>query len=99
MVSVLPWARPGLPVRPVHLDHGHALAGQVPGQPGPVRAGALHPDGLHVTEGAQEPQQGPVSGWGGRERVGAQHPAELVARGRDMHVGVGVDTADDNSRR
>jgi hypothetical protein len=27
---------------------------------------------------------------------GAEHAAESVAGGRDVHVGVGVDTADDN---
>lgn len=87
-----------LPVRAAHLQHPDLLGRQVPGQPGPVGPGALHPDGLNLTEIVEEGQQVAVAGRGGRERLGPQDLAEPVTRGGDVDVGVGVDTADDNLR-
>ena len=87
-----------LPVRPAHLNHLDLLRGQMPGQPGTVGPGALHPDGLNLAEAGQEGQQVAVAGRGGRERLRAKHLAQPVTRGGDVDVGVGVHTADDNLR-
>jgi hypothetical protein len=51
---------------------------------------------VDLTEAGQEHEQVAVAGRCGRERLCAEHFAELVARGGDVDFGVGVDTADDN---
>lgn len=46
-----------LAVRSVHLDHGHAFAGQEPGQAGPIGAGAVDADAVRLAEAAAPAQQ------------------------------------------
>jgi hypothetical protein len=65
-----------LAIRTRHLDHRHALGGEVAGQ-APPRAGALNTNGDDRTEGAQPAQQPPVASWCRREHLSAQHPLAL----------------------
>ena len=53
----LAFPAPHLPVRSIDLDHRDPGPLQLTGQPGPVRAGALHADQLHVAVGAQPVDQ------------------------------------------
>ena len=87
-----------LPVRARHLDHRDILSGEVTGQARTPRAGAFDTDRDDLTEGAQPAQQLPVAGRGRRELCGAEHPAEIVERGGEVGVLVGVDTAGDAPR-
>jgi hypothetical protein len=80
----------GLPVRPDHLGHLHALGGEVAGQPGAVAAGALHPH-LHQVAVASHPgQRRLVTRRVGGELPGAQDPADLAGHAGHVHLSVGV---------
>jgi hypothetical protein len=74
------------------------VGGEVAGQAGAVAAGALDADLGEFAESVQPGQQGGVSGVVGGEGVGAQGAAELVFRGGDVKVAVGVDPAGDVHR-
>ena len=86
-----------LTVRAGHLDHRHPVGGEEPGQAGAPRPGALDTDRDDVTERPQPPQQPPIASRGRRELFGAEHPADLVERGRDVGVLVRVDAAGDTA--
>lgn len=92
-------APPRLAVGPVDLHHPDTFAGEVAGQAGAPRAGALHADGFDVAEAAQPTPHSPVAASGGRELLGAQYPAAPVDSGGDMKVLVGVHPARDRTRR
>jgi hypothetical protein len=78
------------PVGPVDLDHLLAGAAQVAAQPSTVGAGPLDPERDRLAELAGPAEQVLVAGQGGGHQGGAKRPAELVARGRDVQVAVGV---------
>ncbi len=76
---------------PRHLDHRDLLGGQEPGQAGTPGAGAFDPDRDDVAEPVEPAPQRGVARCGCGERLGAEHPAELVECGCDVGVFVGVD--------
>ena len=80
-----------LTVRPVHLDHLDARAGQVARQPRPIRAGALHADAHHRPERPQPPCEPAIPRRVRPERRRAEHPARLVGRRSDVDLVVRVD--------
>ena len=80
-------------VRPVHLDDVDVLAGEVAGQADAEAAGALDADAVDGAEAAEPGEQLAVAGRGGGEALGA----ELVERGGDVDVAVGVDAAGDQA--
>jgi hypothetical protein len=65
----------------------------VPGQARAVTAGALDAGQGDSPEPGQPVQQTGIPGRGGRELPHAGQPAEGIQRGRDVHVGVGVHAA------
>jgi hypothetical protein len=73
-----------LPVRALHLDHAHALAGEVTGEARTPRPGALDANDDEVTEGAHPTQQPPVAGGVGRELGRAEHDTDRVEHGGDV---------------
>ena len=79
-----------LAVGAVHLDHLHPLGVQVPGQAGPVRARAFHPDPGHRAEPGHPFQQLLVALYRCRERLDAQQPTDLVHHGSHVQFQVGV---------
>ena len=83
-----------LPVGPVDFQHLDSGGQQVAGQPCAVAAGAFHPNQLQLPEAAQPGQQLAIAGRCCRKRLGAQKAAAFVQGCGDMHVEVGVDTAD-----
>jgi len=85
-----------LPVRPRHLHHLDPSAGQVPGECGPVTSGALDADLVEAAVPAQPREQLPVAGHSRGKRARAQHPTQLIQRGRDVQVLVGVNAARDD---
>ncbi len=85
-----------LPVGSGDLDDLDSGVAEVPCQCGAVAAGALDTDLVELTLPAQPGEQSPVAGDGGRERLGAEHPAELVEGGGDVQVLVGVHAAGDD---
>jgi hypothetical protein len=70
-----------LAVGPVDRDERDALGGEVAGQAGAVRAGALDADLHELAVGTQPRQQLPVAGCGGRELPVAEYTPRLVDRG------------------
>jgi hypothetical protein len=86
---------PGFAVRAVDFDDPDLSRGEELGQPGPVGAGALDPDGRHRAEAPQPRQQGLVPGLVGRELFGAQHAARAVQRRSRVRVLVGIHTTGD----
>ena len=86
-----------LAVGTVDLDDPDAGRGDVAGQARAVAARALDADQGDGPEPAQPAQQARVAARGSRELLHAQQPADRVQRGRDMHVGVGVDAAGDGA--
>jgi hypothetical protein len=87
-----------LPVGPVDLHHPLAMSDQEPSQPGAVAAGALHAPCLDLTQPTRPGQQLTVARAGGRGEGDAKPAAELVARGGDVEVLVGVDPDGDPRR-
>ena len=85
----------GLAVGADHLDHLDPLGSQVAGQSGPVTAGALHTNLDQPAMPAHPGQHRLVAAGGGRELLGAQHPADGVHHGGDVHLGMGVHTTGD----
>jgi hypothetical protein len=78
----------------VDLQDFDAGLGQVPGDTGPVAAGAFDADLAEVAKAAHPAQHGPVAGPGGGERLGPQHDRLGVDDRSDVQVLVGVDAAD-----
>jgi hypothetical protein len=81
---------PGGLLRAVHLDHVDPGDQQMPGQPGAIRAGRLHPDRTDQPMTGDPVQQLLVARPGGRELPHAQQPAGQVKDGREMDTLVGV---------
>ena len=74
----------------------HGLATEVAGEGGAVAAGPLHTDLVELPKREQPSVELPVAGEGGRERLGAQDPPELVERRGDVQVLMGVNAARDD---
>ena len=89
----------GLTVRAVDVHDLDPLAGEVPGEPGAVAAGALHPDTDKFTVAAHPAEQLPVAGCRRLERRDVVYAAGLVDHRGDMKVLVGVDAAVDAGLR
>jgi hypothetical protein len=64
----------------------------VPGQPGPVGAGALDADSAELAEGSHPGQQGTVPGSGGRERCRVEHLLAGVDDRGDVQFLVSVES-------
>ena len=88
---------PQLPVGTIHLYHLDVVIMKKAGQAGPIRAGALHPDPEHAAELVKPSQQLVIARRGGLERRDAEHAAEVIQHGGDMEIGVGIDTATDDT--
>jgi len=88
----LAFAASHLPVRAIDFDHRDPGPLQLAGQPGPIRAGALHPNQVHAPMGAQPADQLHAAGLGGRERLDAEHSSNAVNDGGNVHIGMRVDT-------
>jgi hypothetical protein len=85
----------GGPVGPVDLEDLLAVGAQEAGQRGAVAAGPLDPERGDFAELPRPVQQVLVaSRAGGHQRAG-NTPAELVTRGCDVHLAVGVDPDSD----
>jgi hypothetical protein len=91
-------AASGLAVGAIDLDHLDPGGAQVAGQAGAVGARALHPDAGDRSERGQPTKELVVAGRGCLERLDAQQPADVVERGGDVHVEVGVDAARHRAR-
>ena len=65
----------------------------MPGQACAIAAGALDPDGSQFAEPTHPGQHCLIAGWRGRERLGAQHPSDLVDHCRDVDFRMGVHAA------
>jgi len=63
-----------------------------------VRAGTFNADTINRPEARQPPVQLDLAGWCRRERPDAQNTAVRVDCGRDMHIGVRVDSTRDRAR-
>jgi len=87
-----------LPVRAHHFNDRHLLLPQVPGQAHPVRASALDPHPIHITEAAHPRQQAPIANCSRRELGGSQHTTDSAQDRCDVHVEVGVDATGDEGR-
>ena len=85
-------------VRAVDLDHLDPSGHHRPRQPGAIGAGAFDPDPGHRPEALEPVEQLGVAGRCRRERRGPQQGAELVERGGDVNVRVGVDAPGDRAR-
>jgi hypothetical protein len=88
----------GRAIRPVHLPHHLTLAGQKPGQAGPIAAGAFHPECLDLAQALGPGQQRPIAPGRGRHPGRGQTAAQLVQGAGDMKVAVGVDADGDPGR-
>ena len=71
---------------------------QVPGQAGPVRARAFHPDPGHRAEPGHPFQQLLVALYRCRERLDAQQPTDLVHHGSHVQFQVGVNATSNRAR-
>ncbi|MDQ6784469.1 MAG: hypothetical protein M3063_13720 [Actinomycetota bacterium] len=69
----------------------------MPGEAGPVAAGALDPDHNDGPELAQPGGQIGVTGRGRRERLDAEQTPDRVEGGGNMDVGMSVDAASDGA--
>jgi hypothetical protein len=87
-----------LAVGAVHLDHLCSLSAQVPGEAGPVRAGAFHPDPGHRAEPGHPFPQLLVASYGRGERLDAQQATDVVQHGGHVDVQVGVDATGNRAR-
>jgi hypothetical protein len=95
-VVVFAFAAPVGAVRPIDLENGDAGLGQMSGQAGAVRAGALNADAGQFTELADPGQHRSVAGPGGGETMRPEDRFPLVDDRRDMQLLVGVDTRVDD---
>jgi hypothetical protein len=75
-----------LPVGSIDFDHLDAVVVEEPGEPGPVRSGALDTDPSHHPEALEPSQQPSVAGLGGWERLDPQQPADVIQPSRYMKV-------------
>jgi hypothetical protein len=87
-----------LEVEPVDLDGLQPVGARKPGQPGPVGAGAFHPDALHWPKALGPGHQGDIAAGRGRERLGATQPPGVVQDRGHVQVQVGVDPDSDRCR-
>jgi hypothetical protein len=90
--SDLPSRRRNCRFGPIDLHHRDPGAGEVPGQPSPVRAGALHADEVDLAMAAQPLDQPPALRRGRVERLDAEHPANVVDHRGHVYVCVRVNT-------
>jgi hypothetical protein len=84
-----------LAIGTVHLDHPDALGVKVPGESGPVGAGALDAEQLDGPEAPQPGQQLVVAPGRGRKGLDSEERSAFVQGGCNMHVEVRVDPASD----
>jgi hypothetical protein len=82
-----------LTIAAVNLHDPYAHRGHVAGQAGAVAAGALDADQYDRTEASQPLEQATVPVRGGRELLDAEQAADVVERGSNMDICVGVDPA------
>ena len=87
----LPLQPAGLPVLPGDLDDRQTFAGQGPGNPGAIRAGALDSDPLQWAVFAQERHDPLIPLDCGRELAVRDAATEMVEHGDVMGVLVSVD--------
>jgi hypothetical protein len=85
----------GPTVGPVDLDDVDPVCGQIAGQTGAVRAGALHSDMDHITELSQPGEQVSVSSRGGGEPLVAEGAADPVQCRSGVGISVSVDATGD----
>ena len=60
-----------------------------------VTTGSFHTDQHHLTQRRHPAEELPITGHRRGKRRGADQPAVLIKRGRDMHIEVGVDPTSD----
>jgi hypothetical protein len=80
-----------LAVGPVDLDDSDLAGKEVPGQSGPVAAGAFDTDQLEGAQALQPVLQFLVAGTGGGKALDTEQRASFVEGGRHVHVEVRVD--------
>jgi hypothetical protein len=88
----------GLTVGAVDPGHLHPSRPQMAAQSRAVGAGALHADAGDRPEPGQPGQQPAVPGRCGGELRDRQQPADLIQRGRHVHVQMGVHAAGHRAR-
>jgi hypothetical protein len=78
------------PLGALDLHHRDPAGDKPAAQASPVAAGPLDPDPLHRPEPSRPGQQRRMTGRGRGDCPGAEEAAELVQRGADVLIGVGV---------
>jgi hypothetical protein len=80
-----------LTIGPVYFDHGDLVRQEVPGQPGPVTAGAFDADELERAERLEPAMQPPIANRRRGEALDAEQRPSFVEGSRHVHIEVRVD--------
>jgi hypothetical protein len=85
-----------LSVRSVDLHHADASSSEEASQARTPRSAPLDANNVELAVRLQPGQKFSIAVTGGRERLGAEQPTDVVEHSRDMNFLVSVDTADDD---
>jgi hypothetical protein len=87
-----------LAIGTVDFGHRDLVGPKMPGQPGPVAAGALQADELDGAEAHEPAQESPIARRRSREALHAEQGTSFVEGGRHVDVEMRVDPTGDPAR-